>query len=732
LAVLARQRAALNYSAGFLMFLRHIQQSYLLAFTLSCTAPAVFAADAAPSSGATSNDTLESVIVTATRLDAARNGLSPDTGSSTYRLNADDIKALPLGDATPMNQAILQAPGVVQDSYGQLHVRGDHANLQYRINGVTIPEALTGFGQSLDTRAASQINMLTGALPAQYGYRTAGIIDIHTKGYVADSGGSIAVTGGSHNDRELGADFTGSSGNFSYSLIGSYLQNDLGIENPTPERNAVHDHTEQGKGFGYLSYILDADSRLNFMFGVSNNRFEIPNTPGLSCDPSSCFALNGVAMDAVNSASLNARQNEQNNFEALSYQSKVGDGFDYQVALFERHTGVHYFPDQVGDLVFNGIAANIERQDEEVGAQADASYQLSSSHTVRTGLYFSTERFTADNSSLVFATDDAGNQSSAVPLSITDNSRISGHTVGVYLQDEWKATDKLTINYGARYDKVNTVVDEQQLSPRLGLVYDLTASTHLHVGYARYFTPPPTEKIDTTSIAKFADTTNALPSDANTAVKSERSNYFDVGVSQEVGKHLLLGLDTYYRKVAHLQDEGQFGNALIFSAFNYAEGRVYGAEFTASFNLDKLTLYTNLAYSVAQARTVETGQFNFGQDELDYIANHWVYVDHDQRWAGSAGASYRLGATQLSADVLYGSGLRRGFANTEVMPGYTQVNLAANQSFTLPGIGKLGAKLALINAFDKSYELRDGSGIGVGAPQYGPRRAIYLGLSKEF
>ncbi len=687
---------------------------------------------AAESTGTDTSANLDTVIVTANRLDAARNGLSPDTGSSVYHIGADDIKALPLGDATPMNQAILQAPGVVQDSFGQLHIRGDHANLQYRINGVIIPEAITGFGQSLDMRAANQISILTGALPAQYGYRTAGIVDIHTKGYIPDSSGNVAITGGNHNDREFGADYTGSSSSFAYSLIGSYLQNDLGIENPTASQNAVHDHTEQAKGFGYLSYILDDNSRLNFMFGLSGNHFEIPNTPGLNCMTNDCFALNSVNLSSIDATRFDARQNEQNAFEALSYQSKATDNIDYQVSLFHRDSSVHYFPDPVGDLVFNGIGATIQRQDKEIGLQADISYQLNDNHKLRGGLFISSERFTVNNQSLVFAVDANGNQSSDIPININDDSHISGHTGGVYLQDEWQPTTKLTINYGARFDKINTVVNEQQFSPRLGMVYDLSPDTHLHIGYARYFTPPSTEKIDTTTIAKFADTTNALPSDANTAVKSERSHYFDIGVSQEVNKHLIVGLDTYYRKVQNLQDDGQFGNALIFSAFNYAEGRVYGAELTASYNVDKLTLYTNLAYSVAQARNVQTGQFNFDPNELSYIADHWVYVDHDQRVAGSAGMSYTWKMTQLSADLLYGSGLRRGFANLEKLPPYTQINFAVNRSFNSPGIGKLTAKLALLNVFDKSYELRDGSGIGVGAPQFGPRRSIYVSLSKAF
>jgi len=104
----------------------------------------------------------------------------------------------PQGDNAPLNQLMLQAPGVVQDSFGQLHVRGDHSNLQYRINGVVIPEPIAGFGQSFDARFAESLNILTGALPAQYGYRTAGIVDIRTKGTKFENGGSIGFLGGSH------------------------------------------------------------------------------------------------------------------------------------------------------------------------------------------------------------------------------------------------------------------------------------------------------------------------------------------------------------------------------------------------------------------------------------------------------------------------------------------------------------------------------------------------------
>ena len=678
-------------------------------------------AQAAPASAETTK--LDAVQVTGLRLDAARNELSPETGSTIYRFRAKDIAALPLGDATPLNQLVLQAPGVVQDSYGQLHLRGDHANLQYRINGVVIPEAISGFGQSLDTRFADQINILTGALPAQYGYRTAGIVDIHTKGAALENRGSVSVLGGSRAHREGSAEFSGASGEWNYFLSGSALRNDIGIENPTAERAAIHDTTKQQKGFGSLSRVLDANSRVSFLFGVSNNKFEIPNVPAKTPN----FALDGGA--PIASASLNARQDEKNSFQILSYQASPTDKLDYQASLFHRYTDVHYQPDAIGDLVFNGIAANILRKNEAYGLQSDFSYRVNDSHTLRSGVFLQRERFAVDNASSVFAAND-GNQTSTTPFTITDNTHLTGQTYGLYLQDEWRVTKALTINYGARFDHVDTVVNEKQFSPRLGLVYDVSRDTRIHAGYARYFTPPSTEKIDTTSVAKFLGTTNALPSDANTAVRSERSNYFDVGISHQLTPEITVGLDGYYRKVRNLQDEGQFGKALIFSAFNFDEGRVRGIELSTSYRRANLSAYANLSLSKAEGRNIVTGQFNFNPDELAYIADHWVHLDHDQKLAGSAGVSYQWGPTRFGADLLYGSGLRRGFANTEHLPSYTQFNLSVAKSFDLGGFGKLDGRVAIINVFDRVYQLRDGSGIGVGAPQFGARRGIFFGATK--
>ena len=177
---------------------------------------------------------------------------------------------------------LLQLPGVTKDSAatGSFHVRNEHAYVQYRINGIMLPDGLSGFGPVLDTSLIGNLALITGALPAQYGLRSSAIIDITTRSGAFDNSGSVAVYGGSRETRRSSFEYGGRTGNTEYFITGSYLQNILGIENPTPSLNAIHDFTQQWRGFGYMSTILNPTTRFSVIVGTSSNKFQIPNTPG--------------------------------------------------------------------------------------------------------------------------------------------------------------------------------------------------------------------------------------------------------------------------------------------------------------------------------------------------------------------------------------------------------------------------------------------------------------------
>src|SRR5579871_2492629 len=186
-------------------------------------------ADAAAIDSDSHSGALDEVVVIAQHLNEARNGIQTQTVASIYTINEAAIASQPGGDNQLLNQVIMQAPDVAQDSFGQFHVRGEHNGLQYRLNGIILPEGISVFGQSLDPRLISSLTLVTGALPAEYGLRTAGIIDIKTKSGVIDPGGSVSIYGGSHGTVEPSFNYGGSAGRFNYFVSGDFLRNDLGI-----------------------------------------------------------------------------------------------------------------------------------------------------------------------------------------------------------------------------------------------------------------------------------------------------------------------------------------------------------------------------------------------------------------------------------------------------------------------------------------------------------------------
>src|SRR5580700_746201 len=214
------------------------------------------------------------------RLDVARQQIQPSLGASVYNFSPQALENVPQGENAPLDQVLLQAPGVAQDSFGQIHLRGEHANVQYRLNGVELPEGLSVFGQALTERFARSLSLITGALPAQYGFQTAGVVDIQTKTGLTNPGLSVSMYGGSWDWLEPSLEYGGHSGPVDYFIVVDGLHDQRGIENPTASQAALHDTTNQFHGMAYLSGILDADTRVSLLLGGFDGSFQIPNNPG--------------------------------------------------------------------------------------------------------------------------------------------------------------------------------------------------------------------------------------------------------------------------------------------------------------------------------------------------------------------------------------------------------------------------------------------------------------------
>ena len=669
------------------------------------------------------------------RLDAARAAIEPDTGATKYDFSAGALATLPQGDNIPLDQVLVQAPGVALDSYGQIHVRGDHNEVQFRLDGVQLPEGLSVFGQALETRFAHSIALITGALPAEYGFDTAAVIDITTKSGTTDPGGEVSIYGGARDYLQPSFSYGGRAGAFDYFVTGDFLHTRVGIENPTGSFNAVHDLSNQTHGLAHISAVIDPTTRVSLLAGVSNDFFQIPNNPGQS--PS--FSLSPDSQTPFDSATLNEHQREITDFTILSVQKQFST-VDVQSSIFSRYSSLYYSPDPLGDLLFDGVSQTAARSVWSSGSQSDASWRVSANHTLRAGYQIFVERNVNSTSSLVLpaAGPAAVNDMGGGPFTIDQGQSKTGTVYGLYLQDEWRILPRVTVNYGARFDGVSEFTSDSQIGPRLNVVWRPAPWATLHGGYSRYFTPPPFELVSSTAINQFNGTSAASDVTLNSKVKPERDNYYDLGAEQIVLPGWRIGEDAYYKDATNLIDEGQFGAPIILSAFNYAKGEVHGYELTTSYDHGPVSLYGSVALSRAIGKDIDSSQFDFSAADLAYIAQHWIHLDHDQRWTGSGGAAYTLfqqtQPLRLSTDLVVGSGLRADgtVPNGRALPGYYEVNLAAVETLNL-GLGKsTQLRLDVINLLDRVYEIRDGTGVGVGAPQFGLRRTILAGIAQKF
>jgi outer membrane receptor protein involved in Fe transport len=677
--------------------------------------------------------------VTAKRLDLARSSIQPSLGATAYDFTQRTIENVPLGENAPLNQVLLRAPGVVQDSFGQIHVRGDHGNVQYRLDGVQLPQGLSLFNNILATRYANQMSLLTGALPAQFGLHTAGIVDITLKSGSTDPGGEASLTGGSRDYIQPALSYGGRTGAIDYFAAGQFIHNGLGIENPTPSNTPLHDDTDQWYALAKITGIVDENTRLAFIGGGASARFQIPNAPFQTPN----FAVNGI--DNWNSSILDQRQWEKTYFAIASLQKSYQD-LNFQLSGFARYSSLSYQPDAFGDLLFNGIAPWTKRTSFATGVQGDGAWKVANSHTLRGGFLVQRERatsFTQGNTLPLVLSDPEDPTSDLVPsdqpIGFTSGSDLIGWTYSVYLQDEWRLVPTVTVNFGLRFDAINAVTQENQLSPRINVVWQPTPMFTFRAGYARYFTPPPLLQVNPNSVAALAGTVAFPEVTTNDPAKAERADYFDVGVTVKPIRGLTVGLAAYYKIAQNLLDEGQFGAPIELTSFNYSNAIVKGVEFNASYDEGPWSVYFNGAFGNGIGNNINSAQFNFGAAQLAYIANNYIFLDHTQGWTMSSGAAYTFNpdtdwATRISTDMLFGSGLRTTVVtpNDVSLPNYAVFNASLVQKIPISRSKGTQIRFDVINLFDNQYQIRNGLGVGVGAPQFGQRRTFLVGLTQKF
>jgi len=701
----------------------------LLAACLAAAAAAASpaAAEATVAAEAEAGSDVTTVVIEATS--TAGPAVSP-TGANQYAASAEDIAAGPRGKTAPITDVLAQMPGVSIDQNQQIHIRSTEGpQFQYQINGVLIPLDINTnppFLSMINPAFIKRLDLLDGVLPARYSYATGGVVNIETRdGCAEPSGGAASLRIGQRDTIEPSLEYAGCHGALASYVSALYSQSNSAFSSATPGPAPVHDFAKQGQVFGFFSWRLTPAETLSLLVSGAKSSNELPNVPGLAPQ----FDLAGVAVPP-SSARIDSYLNFSDALTVLTLSGSLGTNASYQIAAAQHAISQRFEPDPVGELIYQGVASTASHEDHDLTLEGDLSVALAS-HTLGTGFYLGQYRVAANDSSLVFPADAAGNQLSDAPVTVVNNDHARNLVTGVYVSDLWRIAAPLTASLGLRWDSLSGFTSGHQLSPTLSLVYRPNGATTIHAGFARYFQVPSLLGISPTAQAAFAGTTAAGPPGIPTPL-TEDDREWDLGVVRELAPGLTVSADAYYESTTRYLDTGQFGVVPIFAPFNYGTGHLWGAELASRYEREGLTAYANLTLGRNWQRGVVTGQFNFDTQELSYIDTHSIVIDHQPLAGASAGASWRSGRWAVAADGIYSSGLRSGFADLEQLPHVVQVDLSIERAWPTAGSTLTTQRLALLNVLDRVNLIRPAEGIGIFQSAYGPRRTLYYTLTLHF
>ena len=669
---------------------------------------------------------LSTVIVEATATGGP--AVSP-TGASDYTASAADIASAPRGSTAPLTDVLAQMPGVSIDQNQQIHIRNTEGpQFQYQVNGVLLPLDINTnppFLSMINPLFIRRIDLLDGVLPTRYSYATGGVVNIQTHDGCEQPFGEVSLLGGQRDTLQPSLQYAACHGQLSSYVSALYQQSNTAFSSATPGPTPLHDFTRQGQLFGLFSYPLTPSDSLSLLLAGAKSSNQLPNVPNLP----PAFALSGVPVPP-GSATIDSDLNFSDLLAVLSLSGSLGADASYQLALSQHAIAQRFEPDRVGELIYQGVASSASHEDHDYAFEGDLNF-VRGAHTLGSGFYAGEYRVSANDSSRVFPANDAGEQSSDVPLTVINNAHRNNLVTGVYLSDLWRIAAPLSASLGVRWDTLSGFTSDHQVDWSASVIYRPDGDTTLHAGVARYFQVPSLLGISPTAQAAFAGTT-AAGGPGTPAPLTENDREWDAGLVRQLTRHLTLSADAYYEWTTRYLDTGQFGVVPIFAPFNYGTGHMWGAELAARYQDDSLSAYANLTLGRNWQRAVLTGQFNFDAAELAYIDSHAIVLDHQPLYGAAAGASWRLGAYALSVDGLYSSGLRAGFADLHKLPNVLQANASAERSWRIPGVGVLSNRLAVVNVFDHVNLIRPENGIGIFQSAYGPRRTLYDTLTLHF
>jgi hypothetical protein len=648
--------------------------------------------------------------------------LTLDTRSGDQRFKQDSYHGSPSNTTSQILQQSIA--GAARAPTGEVHIRGQHAEYTYYVDGVPVPAGISGsLNELFDPAIINQIDFQTGGWDAEYGNKNAAVVNVQTRIPVGGFHTSISGYGGSFNTNGETISASTNTGSWGFFGSGSRKSTDMRIEPvvfDTASNRVVnfHNHGTDYSGFGKIQYTPNASNILDLDVSVSTTEFQVP-------------------YDSSGGAVLDDNQRDRNAFVNLGYRhifgadtvSGVEGGSTAQTSVpelfigaFVRTGGLKYMPGaaDVAQFIFfpdtlNAYNLRENRNFTTYGLKADYTVHPARELAFKFGTL---GQYTTGHEDFVTTTNSGG-------FGPASNSDLEGYDVGGYAQTVYSPVERFELRTGVRYDAHNAPFagTQTQFSPRIRLNFFPNPANTFYLYYGRLFVPTNVEDLRSiTSVASEGVVT--------TATLPERDNFYEGGYVHRFPFGLVSKFAMYHKQSTPGIDDNTVPGSAIVTSVNIKEVRITGIETVQDFHpCGPFSAYLNLAVNHAYGRGPITGGF-FPEDTPE----GYFDLDHDQRVSGTISATYAPGRFYASYTGTYGSGLTNGVepedcgctygtglfdfnSGIHVDPSYIS-SASAGYSFSM-GNAIIRPELHVDNIFDKKYLLKGAffSGASVGRPR---------------
>ena len=551
------------------------------------------------------------------------------SSSATHRdLDYQQLAKLPVAQVSRGMEAVVQTiPGIVQDDNGRMHARGSESQVQYVVDGVPITDQTSAvFSTSLDASNLRSTEIITGNVPAEYGGKLGAVVNVNTKsGLEMPWNASLSLGGGSFSTGEVGLELGGHTKRFGVFLSADGSQTQRYLD--PPEIANFHNFGGNSRLFTKFDFAASPHDTFRLTLSVNGSDLQVPNR--------------------LEQQLLGQRQRQElrDDSQSLGWNHVFADNssvFDL-VAYRRASTGRLLDPGITG---FPFWAQQFRRQRTE-GFRSSFSKDWKW-NSFKTGLQFQNEPLREDF--LVAATDpailtDPSNPASAFTVASPFRFRgsVGGKELAYYLQDRIRLFDRFTVDLGFRYDHYDIVVEDDYVSPRIGLAYYIKRwGTVLRASYNKLFQTPPNENLLLSS-SPAGEVFSPLASVSSVrAVPPEKQNFYEFGLQQQLGKYLRLDVSHYVKNVRNFSDKDQFLDTGVIFPIAIARGDVRGTEARLDLALFRgWTAFMSYANSKAIGTTPLVGGLFLGESTSELLEPgiHFL-ADHDERNAGQFGVTY--------------------------------------------------------------------------------------------